>query len=76
MRYLYFAGLCVALCGAPVILADGFFLIPSLMLFMVAIGPLNSLVRKKPTCADCGAVVDRLRSLRLIVNQSSRRRAS
>lgn len=72
-RYVYFAGLGVALCGAPVILADGFILIPSLMLFMVAIGPLNSLVGKKPTCADCGAVVDRLRSLRLVVNQ--RRRA-
>jgi hypothetical protein len=25
--------------------------------FMAAIGPLNSLVKKTPTCADCGAQV-------------------
>jgi hypothetical protein len=57
VRYGYFAGLALALCGAPVILADGFVLIPTLMVFISAIGPLNSLVHKKPTCAQCGAVV-------------------
>jgi hypothetical protein len=57
VRYGYFAGLCLALCGAPVILADGFVLIPTLMVFISAIGPLNALVHKQPTCAQCGAVV-------------------
>jgi hypothetical protein len=56
-RYVYFAGLFVALCCGPVIFADGFVLIPSLMVYMAAIGPLNSLARKRPTCAQCGAVV-------------------
>lgn len=76
VRYCYFGGLGVALFGAPVILADGFVMIPSLMIFIAAIGPLNALVSKKPTCAECGAVAERMRALRLVVNQSSRRRAS
>jgi hypothetical protein len=70
LRYLYFSLLGLALFGAPVILADGFILIPTLMVFIAAIGPLNSLVAKRPTCADCGAVVDKLRSLRLVASQS------
>ena len=69
VRYGYFAMLGVALCGFPVILVDGFVLIPSLMIFIAAIGPLNSLVAKQPTCAQCGAPADRLRTLKLIVNQ-------
>lgn len=75
MRYLYFASLGGALGMAPWILADGFVLIPSLMMFMVAIGPLNELVGKRPTCAQCGAIAERLRALRLVVSHS-RRRAS
>lgn len=59
VRYLYFAILGVALFGAPVLLCDGFVLIPLLMLFIVAIGPLNTLARAQPTCAECGAVVTR-----------------
>lgn len=58
-RYAYFGGLGVALYCAPVILADGFILIPCLMVFISAIGPLNSLVAKQPTCAQCGAIVSR-----------------
>lgn len=56
-RYAYFGMLVVALFCAPVILADGFILIPLLMTYIAAIGPLNTLVRKKPTCADCGAEI-------------------
>lgn len=59
-RYAYFATLGVALFCAPVILCDGFVLIPLLMMFIAAIGPLNSLAAKQPTCADCGAIVNRL----------------
>jgi len=73
LRYLYFAVLCVALFGAPVILADGFVLIPTLMVFIAAIGPLNALVHKKATCAQCGSLVEGLRALRLVVSQSRRR---
>jgi len=67
VRYAYFGLLCVALFGAPVILADGFILIPTLMVFIAAIGPLNSLVAKKPTCAQCGALTEKLRGLRLVL---------
>ena len=57
VRMAYFGGRAVALCGAPVILADGFFMIPCLMLYMSAIGPLNSFVRVKPSCSRCSAVL-------------------
>jgi hypothetical protein len=55
LRAVYFGGLGVALLGAPVILADGFILIPTLMLYMSAIGTLNRLVRERPTCTRCGS---------------------
>lgn len=66
VRYGYFGGLGLALLGAPVILADGFVLIPTLMLYIAAIGPLNSLVAKQATCAQCGAVVESMRKLRAV----------
>jgi hypothetical protein len=66
VRYGYFGVLGCALFGAPVILADGFILIPTLMVFIAAIGPLNSLIGKKPTCAQCGAESEGLRHLRAI----------
>lgn len=69
VRYGYFGMLGVALLGAPVILVDGFVLIPSLMVFIAAIGPLNALVAKQPTCVNCGAPADKLRSLRLVASQ-------
>jgi hypothetical protein len=59
VRYGYFAVLTGALFCAPVILADGFVLIPMLMVFIAAIGPLNALVAKLPSCADCGAPIER-----------------
>ena len=63
MRYGYFGMLGVALLCAPVILCDGFVLIPMLMVFIAAIGPLNTLARALPTCADCGAPVSASSSL-------------
>ena len=68
VRYGYFTMLGVALLGFPVILVDGFVLIPSLMVFIAAIGPLNSLVGKQPTCAQCGSPAEKLRGLRLIAS--------
>ena len=59
VQWAHRAGLGLALCGAPVILADGFILIPMLMLYMSAIGPLNGFVRERPTCSRCGAVIER-----------------
>lgn len=75
VRYGYFGMLGVALFGAPVILADGFILIPCLMLFIAAIGPLNALIAKQPTCAQCGAVVEPLRHLHAVPGDSRPSRA-
>jgi hypothetical protein len=66
LRYAYFGVLGGALFGAPVILADGFVMIPTLMIFIAAIGPLNALIAKRPTCAQCGAIVQGLRALKLV----------
>jgi hypothetical protein len=70
VRYGYFGVLGCALFGSPVLLCDGFVLIPTLMLFMVAIGPLNSLIGKPITCAQCGGPVDPLRHLRAIAGSA------
>lgn len=72
VRYGYFAGLGVALCGAPVLLCDGFVLIPCLMLFMAAIGPLNSLIAKPITCAQCGGPTEPLRHLHVVEGESAK----
>jgi hypothetical protein len=66
VRYGYFGVLGCALFGTPVLLCDGFVLIPTLMLFMAAIGPLNSLVAKPSTCAQCGGPTEPLRHLRVV----------
>jgi hypothetical protein len=58
VRFGYFTVLVGSLFCAPVILADGFVLIPMLMVFIAAVGPLNALVAKLPTCADCGAPIE------------------
>jgi hypothetical protein len=76
VRYFYFSALGLALFGAPVILADGFILIPCLMIFIAAIGPLNALIAKRPTCAQCGAVVEPLRRLRAVQGEGRSSRPS
>jgi hypothetical protein len=38
------------------------------MLFMAAIGPLNSLVAKPSTCAHCGGPTEPLRHLRVVAS--------
>jgi len=58
VQWAHRAGLGFALLGAPVILADGFVMIPLLMLYMSAIGPLNGFVRQRPTCSRCGAEIE------------------
>ena len=64
VRYAYFVLLGAALFGAPVLLVDG-------MVFIAAIGPLNALVAKRPTCAQCGGSADKLRALKLVTSQPS-----
>jgi ribosomal protein S27AE len=54
-RTLYYSGFGLALCAGPVVLADAFVLIPTLMLYLSAAGPLNSFVRQQATCTRCGS---------------------
>ena len=68
LRWIYFGVLGLCLCASPVILADGFVLIPTMMVWMAAIGPLNRLARNKPTCARCGGVVTAAESARTEVS--------
>ncbi|MDD9933974.1 MAG: hypothetical protein OXT09_10235 [Myxococcales bacterium] len=56
-RIFYFCVLASALPAGPWILADGFFMIPMLMIVMAAIGPLNHLARQRPVCSRCSAVL-------------------
>jgi hypothetical protein len=66
VRYGYFAVLGCALLGSPVLLCDGFVLIPTLMLFMAAIGPLNALIQKPITCMQCGGPCEAMRHLQIV----------
>ena len=54
-RTIYYSAFGLALCAGPVVLADAFVLIPTLMLYLSAVGPLNSFVRQKATCTRCGS---------------------
>lgn len=56
VRYGFFGVLAMAALFSPVILADGCMLIPSIFLFISALGPLNTLAAEEPTCARCGGV--------------------
>jgi uncharacterized paraquat-inducible protein A len=56
-RTIYYSGFGLALFAGPVVLADGFVLIPALMLYLSAAGPLNSFVRQKATCTRCGSLM-------------------
>jgi ribosomal protein S27AE len=57
LRVGYYVGLGMGVCAFPVILADGFFMIPTFMLYMSAIGPLNRFARQRATCSRCSAVL-------------------
>jgi hypothetical protein len=45
--------------SSPLYLADMHGLLPAAMVLVAAIGPLNALAQIRPTCLDCGAVVER-----------------
>lgn len=44
---------------SPLYLADMHGMLPAAMILVAAIGPLNALAAIRPTCLDCGAVVER-----------------
>lgn len=46
--------------ASPVLMSDVYGMLPSAMVFVTAIGPLNALARIRPTCLQCGCVVEAL----------------
>jgi hypothetical protein len=61
LRKVWFVGLGLLFVLSPVWFGDMVVLMPSAMLFIVAIGPLNTLARMRPTCLRCGSVVEAVR---------------
>jgi hypothetical protein len=41
----------------PIIAADYVVMIPSLMLYMLGLGPVFAVIRDPPTCNECGALL-------------------
>jgi hypothetical protein len=54
VRLLWFATLIASLPLLPALAFDACFLLPAFMLYLMAIGPLNELARRRPACARCG----------------------
>jgi hypothetical protein len=46
------------LVGSPIFMSDVYGMLPSAMMFVVAIGPINALSSIQPTCLRCGCVVE------------------
>jgi hypothetical protein len=43
---------------SPILMSDVSVMLPSAMMFVLAIGPISALARIKPTCLHCGARVE------------------
>jgi hypothetical protein len=54
VRSLWFALVITSLPLLPALAGDACFMLPAFMLFLTAIGPLNELARRRPSCACCG----------------------
>jgi hypothetical protein len=57
VRLLWFAALIASLPLLPAFAFDACFMLPAFMLFLTAIGPLNELARRTPSCARCGLAI-------------------
>jgi hypothetical protein len=58
LRRAWFCVLAGILSVSPLFMSDSYVLLPSAMVFVSAIGPLNGLARIRATCLRCGCVVD------------------
>jgi len=61
LRKGWFFGLGFVLLASPIWFTDFVVMMPSAMLFIAAIGPLNTLARTRPTCLRCGSAVEAAR---------------
>jgi ribosomal protein S27AE len=61
LRRGWFFGLFFVVVASPIWFVDMYVMMPCAMLFIAAIGPLNTLARTRPTCLKCGSVVEAAR---------------
>ena len=57
LRAAWFATLLVSLPLLPALAFEACVMLPAFALFLCAIGPLNELARRRPSCARCGLAV-------------------
>ena len=43
----------------PIIASDSVVMIPTLMIYMLGLGPVFSIIRDPPTCVECGALLSK-----------------
>ena len=58
LRRAWLVLIALLVASSPLYLADMHGLLPAAMILVAAIGPLNALAAIKPTCLDCGAIVE------------------
>lgn len=54
---LFFLVPLMLLPAAPFLAGDFFISLPLMMAYMVGFGPVLAIVRERPACADCGALI-------------------
>lgn len=57
LRIAWFATLIAALPALPAVAFDACVMLPAFAVFLSAIGPLNELARRLPSCALCGLAI-------------------
>ncbi|HEY2735113.1 MAG TPA: hypothetical protein VGI70_14050, partial [Polyangiales bacterium] len=62
LRKAYFGGLLLLVCLSPVWMSDMSVMLPSALVFVSAVGPVNALAKIRPTCLRCGGVVESVRA--------------
>ncbi len=75
VRKVFFGYLITLLLLSPFFYADMFVMLPSAMIFVFALGPVNYLARVQPTCLSCGGPVTET-SLRVVAAAPAPARAS
>jgi hypothetical protein len=58
LRQAWLVLICLLVASSPLYLADMHGMLPAATVLVAAIGPLNALAQIRPTCLDCGAVVE------------------
>jgi hypothetical protein len=58
LRNFWFSAVAAIVVASPIVMSDVYWLLPLCLTFVLALGPLISLARVRPTCLRCGCVVE------------------